>query len=57
VDRIDLRPGLETRFLDDETVASMFHFPRDLGRRDLDPNRLTTAVLAEYYRDGWKTFH
>ena len=24
---------------------------------DLDPNRLTTAVLAEYYRDGWKTFH
>jgi spermidine synthase len=57
VDRIDLRPGLETRFLDDETVASMFHFPRDLGRRDLDPNRLTTAVLAKYYRDGWKTFH
>jgi spermidine synthase len=52
-----LRPGIETEFLDDETLTSMFHFPRDLARRDVEVNRLTTARVSRYYRDGWSTFN
>ena len=52
-----LSSSLKTEFLDQDVLVSMFHFPRDLQRRDVEPNRLTTAVLAEYYRDGWKAFN
>ncbi len=52
-----LRPGLQTQFLDDKAMAAMFHFPKDLARPEVELNRLTTAVVAEYYRDGWSTFN
>jgi len=48
---------LVTKFLDQESLNAMFHFPRDMARRRVEPNRLTTAVLTEYYRAGWKSFH
>ena len=52
-----LRDGLETEFLDDEALTGMFHFPKDLTRIPVEANRLTTAVVAEYYRDGWSMFN
>ena len=52
-----LRKGLKTQFLDDNTFSAMVHFPRDLTRLDVDANRLTTAVVAEYYREGWSAFN
>jgi len=52
-----LSAGVQTEFLDQDTLASMFHFPRDLARREVEPNRLTTAKVSEYYRDGWSTFN
>jgi predicted membrane-bound spermidine synthase len=52
-----LSADIDTEFLDQGAMAAMFHFPRDLHRHDVEPNRLTTAVLSEYYRDGWKAFH
>jgi predicted membrane-bound spermidine synthase len=52
-----LRKGLKTQFLDDRTFSAMVHFPRDLERLPVDANRLTTAVVAEYYREGWSAFN
>ena len=52
-----LPDSLATEFIDQATLDTMFHFPRDMARRSVEPNRLTTAVLAKYYRDGWKKFN
>jgi spermidine synthase len=52
-----LRPALKTRFLDEGALLSMFHFPADLGRREVDINRLTTATVSRYYRAGWSSFN
>ena len=52
-----LSETLSTQFMDQDTLDAMFHFPRDMTRRRVEPNRLTTAVLAEYYRAGWKNFN
>ena len=49
--------SVRTEFIDQATLEAMFHFPRDMARRRVEPNRLTTAVLAKYYRDGWKKFN
>ena len=45
-----------TRFLDADTLAGMWDFPRDLERRDVEVNRLESAVLSRYYRRGWAGF-
>ncbi len=52
-----LSDELETRFMNDESLAAMFRFPKDLARREVEPNRLTTPVVAEYYRAGWTQFN
>jgi spermidine synthase len=50
-------PGLDVKFLDPDVLAGMFQFPGDMQPVAVEPNRLTTAVLAGYYRDGWSAFH
>jgi spermidine synthase len=46
----------DTRYLDMATLASMFQFPRDLQRREVDVNRLSNAALARYYTQGWRLY-
>lgn len=57
IDDLKIRPDLDTTFISQEGLASMFHFPKDLARRTVEPNRLTTAVVSEYYRSGWSNFN
>ena len=57
IDDLKIRPDLDTMFISQEGLASMFHFPKDLARRTVEPNRLTTAVVSEYYRSGWSNFN
>jgi spermidine synthase len=56
-DTLTLPPGLKTRFLDDPSLAAMFHFPLDLAPRAVEINRLTDARVSRYYRAGWSTFN
>lgn len=42
------------RFLTAAVYEGLFAFPADLVARDVSVNRLADAVLARYYRDGWK---
>jgi len=44
------------RFLTSEVLESLFTFPADLHRRDVEVNRLADARLARYYRRGWVRF-
>ncbi len=46
----------DTRYLDMATLASMFQFPRDLQRREVEVNRLSNAALARYYTQGWRLY-
>ena len=52
---IEIRSDLDTKFISQDGLASMFHFPKDLARRPVEPNRLTTAVVSDYYRSGWSS--
>jgi spermidine synthase len=47
---------LALRFLNPETLISMYRFPQDMQPVEVQPNRLTTGVLAGYYREGWSSF-
>lgn len=46
-------PEREGRFLTSAVLDSLFVFPPDQLRRDVEPNTLDGAVLVEYYRRGW----
>lgn len=50
--RAPLAPGL--RFLDDQMFASLFRFPPDMARLAVEPNRLDTQRLVQYYELGWR---
>ena len=52
-----LPADMPLEYLNQASLEAMFHFPRDMERREVEPNRLTTAVLATYYRNGWKRFN
>jgi spermidine synthase len=47
---------LPLRFLKPDTLDSLFVFPADLSRRDVEVNHLADARLARYYRRGWVRF-
>jgi spermidine synthase len=46
----------ETRFLDAVALDAMWAFPKDMARRPVEVNRLSTAMLARYYERGWKRY-
>lgn len=50
--------GLELRFLNNETFASMFEFPADTSRptEELEINRLDNQALVRYYESEWRRF-
>ena len=44
----------DLRFLDDDTLASLFHFPRDMTRPDPPVNRLDNQILVRLYEQDWR---
>jgi spermidine synthase len=48
---------VDTRFLNADSMASMFRFPKDIARREVEVNRLSSAILARYYNKGWRQHH
>ena len=42
------------RFLDAGSLASLFEFPSDMARVDVEPNRLNTQVLVHAYETEWE---
>jgi spermidine synthase len=53
----DLRLEVPTRFLSAELMPSLFLFPRDMQRREVEANRLNRPVVMRYYERGWKRFN
>lgn len=52
-----LRPSVPTRFLNQEALAAMFGFGRDIGASgEVEVNRLDRPVLYIYYQRGWKRY-
>lgn len=48
------RVSVPVRFLDDQTLASMFVFPRDMTAVPVEINRLDNQMLVRYYEDEWR---
>lgn len=50
--------GIEMRFLNNETFASLFEFPADTTRpnEELEINRLDNQALVRYYEAEWRRF-
>ncbi len=51
-------PGVELRFLNETTFASMFEFSADMKRPDeeIEINRLDNQSLVRYYEAEWRKF-
>jgi spermidine synthase len=51
-------PGLELRFLTDNSFSSMFEFSGDTSRPDteIEVNRLDNQALVRYYEAEWRKF-
>ena len=43
-----------TRFLDADSTKAMFAFPKDMARRNVEPNHLNTQKLVEYFEADWR---
>jgi|CXWL01.1.fsa_nt_gi spermidine synthase len=50
------RPGVEMRFLNNDTFPSLFEFPNDTSKPDeeLEINRLDNQALVRYYETEWR---
>ncbi|QRN95661.1 polyamine aminopropyltransferase [Archangium violaceum] len=53
--RRPLPPGL--RFLSEDTHASLFLFPMDMGPLPAEVNRLNNQVLVHYYEEEWRRWN
>jgi len=47
----------QTRFLNDESLASLFELPADLQPRDVEINRLDSQALVRYYESEWRLWN
>ena len=45
---------VSTRFLDVDSTKAMFAFPKDMARRNVEPNHLNTQKLVEYFEADWR---
>jgi len=52
-----LEVKVETQFIDNELMKSMFKFPPDMDHRETKINRLDNQILVEYYISGYKEFN
>lgn len=50
--------GIELRFLNDDTFASLFEFPNDMTKPEgeIEVNRLDNQALVRYYEAEWRRF-
>jgi spermidine synthase len=46
--------SVPTRFLDAANSAALFEFPKDMGKRDVEPNFLNSQPLVRYFEQDWK---
>ncbi len=44
-----------TRFLDPVNTAAMFQFPKDMGKREVEPNFLNSQPLVRYFEQDWSS--
>ena len=51
-------PGIELKFLNENSFASMFDFPKDmmLPDEEIEINRLDNQALVRYYESEWRWF-
>ncbi len=47
----------ELRFLSDETMPTLFHFPKDMDQVPAEVNRLNNQVLVHYYEEEWRRWN
>ena len=47
----------DLRFLTLATIPEMFHFPQDMARLAVEPNRLHTQALVRYYEEEWSAIN
>jgi spermidine synthase len=45
------------RFLTDETMPTLFHFPKDMAPVPAEVNRLNNQVLVHYYEAEWRRWN
>ena len=50
-------PDRPLRFLDPETLSTLFVFSRDMARVPTEVNRLNNQVLVAYYDEEWSRWH
>jgi spermidine synthase len=50
-------PNTELKYLDKEVLRRMEIFEKDIAKLDVEPNKLSTHKLIEYYDDGWKIWY
>jgi spermidine synthase len=50
------KPPDGLRFLDEETLASMFQLSKDIEPVPVEINRLDNQALVRYYEGEWKRF-
>lgn len=53
-DKKDIKITVPTRFLDRESTLSMFVFPKDMQRPEVEANTMTNPVIMDYYARSWK---
>jgi spermidine synthase len=47
----------DLRFLGEETLSSLFEFPKDMSRVDAEVNRLNHQILVHYYEEEWRRWN
>lgn len=45
------------RYLSDALLPTLFSFGEDIGRIEVEGNRLNTQILVRYYTEDWKEWH
>jgi spermidine synthase len=45
------------RFLSEETLPTLFHFPKDMDEVPAEVNRLNNQVLVHYYEEEWRRWN
>lgn len=46
-------PVMSGRFVNEDTLVSVFDLDPDIRRVDVEPNRIGSLVLLDYYSEGW----
>ncbi len=46
--------GIPTRFLNDDGLAKLFVFPKDLSAQKVEASTLDRPIVLSYYLDGWR---